>query len=160
MTDHEKLITRFYTCFQQKDYKGMQACYDEKAVFTDDAFRSLTYGEVCAMWHMLLTSSSDLELTFENVKADASAGSCRWTAVYTFTLTKQKVINNVEAELRFENNKILAHNDSFDFWKWARQAFGVTGLLLGWTPFFKNKVQTAARQRLRSFIEKHPEYGA
>lgn len=160
MNAQEKLITQFYEAFQRKDYRAMQACYSNQATFTDDAFPSLNYPEVCAMWHMLLSSSSDLQLSFENVTADATAGWCRWTAVYTFTLTKRKVINNVRAQMNFEGEKILSHMDSFDFWKWARQAFGVTGLLLGWTPFFKKKVQATARQRLKNFIQKNPEYAS
>ena len=34
--------------------------------------------------------------------------------------------------------------DSFDFYKWARQAFGLTGLLIGWTTYFKAKVPECA----------------
>lgn len=141
MNDQEKCIAQFYTCFQNKDYRGMQRCYAENVTFTDDAFQLLHYGEVCAMWHMLLTASTDLQLTFENVKANEHAGSCQWTATYTFTLTNRKVINKIDTQMKFDGTKIVLHLDSFDFWKWARQAFGITGLLLGWTSFFKRKVQ-------------------
>jgi hypothetical protein len=97
-------------------------------------------------------------LTFNDVRADETSGSCTWKAVYYFSLTNRKVINQIDATFEFENGKIIRHIDSFSFWKWARQAFGITGLLLGWTPFFKNKIQTAARQRLKVFMQKHPEY--
>ena len=112
------------------------------------------------MWHMLLTSSADLNLTFENVKASESHGSCRWKATYTFALTKRIVINEIDANFEFENNKIVRHTDSFNFSKWARQAFGLTGIILGWTPFFQRKIQKTARARLQSFIDKHPEYAS
>jgi len=136
----------------------MQQCYAHNVRFTDDAFQSLRYNQVCAMWHMLLTSSSDLQLTFENVKADEHSGSCQWTAVYTFTLTNRKVINSIRTRMEFDGMKIAMHADAFNFWKWARQAFGFTGIILGWTTFFKKKVQSKARQRLQHFIEKHPQY--
>lgn len=136
----------------------MQQCYAENVVFTDDAFQSLSYHQVCAMWHMLLTSSSELQLTFENVNADERSGSCQWTATYTFTLTNRKVINRIDTRMQFNGAKITMHVDSFNFWKWARQAFGVTGLVLGWTSFFQKKVQAKARQRLENFIGKHPQY--
>lgn len=160
MNDHEKLITTFYTCFQRKDYRGMQQCYAENVTFTDDAFQSLRYNQVCAMWHMLLASSSDLQLTFDNIKADEHSGSCQWTAVYTFTLTNRKVTNKINTQMRFDGMKIVMQVDSFNFWRWAQQAFGFTGALLGWTTFFKKKVQTKARQRLEHFIEKHRQYAA
>lgn len=158
MNVQENLIKQFYTCFQNKDYQGMQRCYGENVIFNDDVFQTLSYKQVCAMWHMLLTSSSDLQLTFENVKADEHSGSCRWTAIYTFALTNRKVINNIDTRMKFDGMKIVMHHDAFNFWKWSRQAFGLTGLLLGWTSFFKKKVQTTARQRLKNFIEKHPQY--
>jgi len=158
MNDQEKLITQFYTCFQNKDYVGMQQCYAGNLIFTDDAFQSLRYNQARAMWHMLLTSATDLQLTFENVTADAHSGSCRWTATYTFALTNRKVVNKIDTRMEFDGTKIVTHHDRFDFWKWSRQAFGFTGLLLGWTSFFKKKVQTKARQRLEDFIAKHPQY--
>src|SRR4051812_5121704 len=137
MNGNEQLIHNFYTSFQNKEYKGMQACYSDRVIFSDDVFKSLNHQEVCAMWHMLLTSSSDLALIFDHVTSGGRTGSCQWTALYTFTLTQRKVTNHIYTNFKFENNKIVAHTDAFDFWRWSRQAFGLTGLLLGWTPYFK-----------------------
>jgi hypothetical protein len=39
-------------------------------------------------------------------------------------------------------------------WKWTKQAMGAPGYLLGWTPFFKNKIQATTNSRLDKFIEK------
>ena len=114
------------------------------------------YGD--EMWHMLLNSSSDLELTFDGITSDHNEGSCQWTALYTFTKTNRKVTNHIHANFRFENGKIVSHKDAFDFWRWSRQAFGFTGFLLGWTPYFRNKVRSTAKLRLKNFIEKHSEY--
>lgn len=158
MNANEQLIRQFYTCFQKKDYRGMQNCYADKVIFSDSIFTSLNYREVSAMWHMLLISSSDLELTFDGIASDHDEGSCRWTALYTFTKTNRKVTNHIRANFRFENGKIISHTDAFDFWRWSRQAFGFTGFLLGWTRYFRNKVQSTATLRLKNFIEKHSEY--
>jgi hypothetical protein len=63
------------------------------------------------------------------------------------------VINDIQAFFKIEDGKISQHTDSFDFYKWARQAFGLTGLLLGWTTFFKSKVQKNAMGSLEKYTK-------
>jgi ketosteroid isomerase-like protein len=158
MNANQQLITRFYAAFANKDYKGMQACYDNNIEFSDNAFPNLKGNQAKAMWHMLAGASKDMQLTFSNVTADETTGSADWIATYTFSLTGNKVVNRIHAEFELKNGKIVKHTDTFDFWKWAGQAFGFKGQLLGWTPFFKKKVQGVTRERLQAFIEKNPAY--
>jgi ketosteroid isomerase-like protein len=158
MNENEQLITRFYTAFASKDYKGMQACYADNIEFSDNAFPGLKGNEAKAMWHMLTAASADMVLTFSNIKANEITGSADWVATYTFSLTGRKVINRIHADFEFKDGKITRHTDTFDFWKWASPAFGIKGRLLGWTPFFRNKIQGVTRGRLQAFINKHPEY--
>ena len=152
MTTNEQLITKFYTCFQNKDYLGMQDCYADHAKFSDAVFTDLDGEQVKAMWEMLIKNGKDLKVIFNNVKGDAAGGSAEWTAWYTFSRTGKKVINRINARFEIENGKIVKHTDSFNFYKWARQAFGFTGLLIGWTPFFQNKVRTTAMESLTKFM--------
>ena|SRR6218665_835690 len=154
MNTNEQLIARFYTCFQNKDYTGMQACYADDAHFSDPVFSNLNANEVRAMWEMLLRNGKDLGLTFGHVTANDTTGSAEWVATYTFSRTGRKVINSIKAEFEFENGKIKRHKDHFDFYKWARQALGVSGLLLGWTPMIKNKIRATAMNNLRQFMSK------
>jgi ketosteroid isomerase-like protein len=149
---NKKLIEQFYTCFQQRDYKGMQACYADNATFTDEVFVDLDAEQVCAMWEMLCIRGKDLKLEFSNVKADETTGSAEWTATYTFSASKRKVVNRIKANFTFENGKIVKHIDQFDFYLWARQALGLSGLLLGWTSFMRNKVQQTAMKNLALFL--------
>ncbi|MEN9670596.1 MAG: hypothetical protein RL018_873, partial [Pseudomonadota bacterium] len=44
--------------------------------------------------------------------------------------------------------------DSFNFWAWSRQALGAPGLLIGWTPFLRAKVQATANDNLQKFLAK------
>src|SRR4051812_8245778 len=141
MHPNEVLITKFYTAFSQKDYKGMQECYADKAVFNDAVFRNLDAGQVKAMWEMLCKNGKDLQLEFSNVKADDNRGSADWVATYTFSATGKKVVNRIKAEFEFGNNRIIKHTDNFSFYNWACQALGMPGKLLGWTFFLKNKVR-------------------
>jgi ketosteroid isomerase-like protein len=155
MNVNEQLIHRFYTCFQHKDYKGMQECYAGNATFSDAVFKNLNAAQVKAMWEMLLRTGKDLSLEFDNVKAGDTQGSAHWVATYTFSKTGNKVINSINASFQYENGKIVSHTDSFNFYTWARQALGFTGLLLGWTSFLKNKVQATAKRSLDEFMKNH-----
>lgn len=155
MSANERLIEQFYTAFQNKDFVTMQQCYHPEASFSDPVFSSLTGQEVKAMWEMLLTASKDLKVSFRNVKADELKGSCSWDAWYTFSRTGRKVHNVIDAAFEFRDGKILRHRDTFNFWHWSRQALGISGLLLGWTPVVQNKVRDTARTGLSKFMNKN-----
>lgn len=152
MMTNQELITHFYTCFQNKDYKGMQACYADNATFSDEVFENLNAQEVRAMWEMLIKTGKDLKLDFSKVEANEQNGKAHWDAYYTFSKTGNKVNNKIDAQFTFENGKILKHIDSFNFYTWAKQALGFSGVLLGWTPFLKNKIRGIARKSLQDFM--------
>jgi ketosteroid isomerase-like protein len=151
---NQQIIETFYTAFQQKDYKTMQNLYADDAVFNDEAFTNLNANQVRAMWQMLITRGKDLQLTFKNIKADATTGSANWIASYTFSATGHKVTNDIKANFVFANGKIKQHTDSFDFYKWSSQALLWKGKLFGRFPFFKKKVQQVAMANLEKFMEK------
>ncbi|MES2387944.1 MAG: nuclear transport factor 2 family protein [Bacteroidota bacterium] len=156
MNPNEALILRFYTCFQNKDYYGMQASYAENATFTDDVFIDLNAAQARAMWEMLIKSGKDLSLEFSNIHADGRVVRAQWTATYTFSRTGNKVINKITSEFVIANGKIVKHTDSFNFYTWAKQAFGITGLLLGATSYFRNKIRRTALENLAIFMAKNP----
>ena len=157
MTPTEQLLTDFYTAFQARDYARMNACYAPGAHFEDPIF-SLDGTAIHAMWHMLCEAGENLQLTFRGIEADASEGRAHWEPVYPFGASGRTVHNVIDARFRFENGLIAEHRDSFDLWRWSRQALGLPGVLLGWTPMLQSKVRQTARGRLDRFIAKHPEY--
>ena len=106
------------------------------------------------MWQMLiLRSKGNLKIEFSNIKADDFTGSANWIATYNFTRTNRNVVNRIAAEFVFQDGLIIKHTDSFDVWKWSKQAFGITGYLLGWTGFFQDKIKKQALLSLRKFQE-------
>lgn len=154
MTPNESLITHFYTCFQNKDIQGMQDSYAEQAVFNDPAFGPLNAAEVRGMWAMLIGGSKDMRIESSNIQENAQNGtvSAHWDAYYTFSKTGNKVINRIDSLFVIQDGKILKHTDSFNFHTWAKQALGLSGLLLGWTSFLKNKVRKTAAASLQSYL--------
>lgn len=149
---HLDLITGFYTAFVAGDVEGMVACYHPDCMFMDPVFGRLGHNEVCAMWRMLLGRSKDLAITFEKVEADEGSGSAHWEATYTFSKTGRKVLNKIDAQFGFLDGLILAHRDRFNFYAWTKQALGVPGLLLGWSPFLQNKIRREALKSLDAYM--------
>jgi ketosteroid isomerase-like protein len=153
MTNQE-LIEHFYTSFAKADVEGMLSCYDDAIEFEDPAFGKLKGEEAKNMWRMLVKPG--LQLTFNKVWADDEKGGAHWDAKYVFSKTGRNVLNKIDAEFQFKNGKIIKHKDTFDMWKWSKQALGLPGLLLGWSPLLKNKVHSQALDQLRKFSSKRP----
>jgi ketosteroid isomerase-like protein len=147
----EELIERFYAAFNARDGEGMAVCYNPNVRFWDPVFEELRGDEPGAMWRMLTERASDLKVELLEHEADEQRGSARWRATYTFTQTGRSVINDVHASFRFENGLISDHRDEFNFYRWARQALGPAGLLLGWTPMLRAKVRGTAREGLAQY---------
>jgi len=154
MHPNAALIERFYASFQARDAAGMAACYHPDAVFIDPAFGELRGPRVGAMWSMLCSRAADLEVRVSGVQADAERGRAHWDARYTFTQTGRKVHNRIDATFLFRDGLVIRHEDRFSFWRWARQALGPVGLLLGWAPPLRAKVRSTARRNLEAFMRK------
>jgi ketosteroid isomerase-like protein len=154
MHPNAALVQRFYTCFQARDAEGMAACYHPDAVFSDEVFGELRGAEIAAMWAMLCARAKDLEVRYSGVEADAERGEAHWDARYTFTQTGRKVHNHIDAWFLFRDGVIVRHVDRFSFWRWARQALGPAGLLLGWTPLLRKRVRSTAHAGLAAYMRK------
>jgi ketosteroid isomerase-like protein len=146
------LINRFYEAFARRDAEAMTACYAPDVRFADPAFGELHGDEARGMWRMLVERGKDLEVVHSNVVADEERGSAHWDADYTFSATGRKVHNSIDARFRFEGGLIAEHQDSFDLYKWARQALGPVGLLLGWAPPVQHKIRSGARESLDEYM--------
>ncbi|WP_175946924.1 nuclear transport factor 2 family protein [Burkholderia pyrrocinia] len=144
------LIQRFYTAFQQRDIDAMLACYADDIVFGDPAFGELARD----MWRMLVARAQEFSLTFGEVDADEQTGRAQWVAHYRFAATGRMVVNRIDARFRFRDGLIAEHRDSFDLWRWARQALGLKGALLGWTPFVQRAIRAQARKNLDAYRAK------
>jgi len=155
MTPNEKTITKFYTAFANANAGQMCKCYHPNVKFRDPVFGLLKGKEVCQMWKMLIENSKgNLKIEFSEVKAEEYRGSALWIATYNFSKTGRKVVNSIHARFQFQDGLIINHNDDFDIWQWARQALGITGLLLGWTGFMHKKIQEEANKSLKKYGER------
>ncbi len=155
MEANKHVIEKFYTAFQKLDHQTMNSCYSDDIVFSDPAFGLLRGDEAKSMWEMLCKNAKNFSLTFSNIQLlDEEYATCNWVATYTFSKTGRKVINSIKAFMKLKDGKIIEHSDAFKLSKWAAQALGLKGVLLGWTGFMKRRIQKNARKNLIGFIEK------
>lgn len=146
-----RLVERFYGAFAQRDGDAMAACYAPGVRFSDPVFTDLRGSAAGDMWRMLTGAAGDLDIELLEHEAGDERGSARWRASYVFSQTGRPVVNDVRATFRFEDGLIAEHRDAFDFHRWARQALGPVGLLLGWTPMLRSGVRRKAAARLERF---------
>lgn len=162
MNPTELTLTKFYTAFSELDAATMASCYAENARFDDPAFSLQGRRDIGGMWQMLCSTTQangrdHWRLEFSDIQADASKGRAHWEAHYLFSATGRLVHNIIDAEFTFDSEGlILSHRDRFSFWRWARQALGTPGLLLGWSRLLRAKVRAQAATNLKRFLAKNP----
>jgi ketosteroid isomerase-like protein len=147
----ENTIEKFYSAFAQKDWQTMQACYHQDVVFEDPAFGQLKGDDARKMWKMLCEQGKDMTLEYSNIVCDENIGSAHWEAKYTFSKTGRKVHNIIDATFEIKDGQIIKHTDKFNLHKWAGQALGLSGKLLGGTNFFKKKLNAQTNSLLRKY---------
>jgi ketosteroid isomerase-like protein len=149
---NDTVIKSFYDAFAKHDGDAMATLYAPDARFSDPVFPNLRGAEPGQMWRMLTSNEdSDLEVQLLGHFAEGETGAAHWRAEYTFPQTGRHVVNDVRASFHFADGKIVDHVDAFDFHRWASQAMGLTGRLLGWTPILRGAVRRTARKRLDEF---------
>jgi len=154
-------IERLYGAFANLDGAGMEACYAEKARFEDPVFRLAGRRQIGGMWRMLCENArmrgiGQWKLELGEVRTSAAKGRAHWEAHYRFGEAGRKVHNRVDARFDFDDDALIVrHRDDFAFWRWARQALGAPGLLLGWSSWLQQRVQHKAGQQLQRYLEKH-----
>lgn len=154
MSDNAALLTRFYRAFTARDAEAMAACYAPDIHFSDPVFTDLQGARAGAMWRMLCSRATDLRIEFTPPVVNGNEGSVHWEAHYTYTATGKSVHNIIEARFVIQDGLITEHRDYFNLYRWARQALGMKGVLLGWAPPVKNAIRRQAAGALDRYIAK------
>lgn len=149
-------IERFYAAFARLDADTMQACYAPEAAFDDEVFSLRGREQIGGMWRMLCSATQATGRAHWALDvSDITERSAHWDAHYLFSATGRTVLNRIDAEFEFDaQGRITRHRDRFDFASWARQALGLPGWLLGWTPFLRHKVRAQAARQLQRFLQR------
>ena len=145
------LLQRLFTALDDHDHEAMAACYAPAATFRDIAFDLEGKRKIHAMWQMIC-EGTDIRATFEVVNADDRQGRVALVDHYTFSDTKFKVRNVIDAQFRFQSGLIDEHRDYCDPKAWADMAFhgGIKGFIAGRFRFVRSR---AAHAKLKAFVE-------
>lgn len=149
--DHRALIVRFYDALARRDAATMAACYARDATFSDPVFGKLDAADAAAMWRMLCARAKDLKIATSGVHASAEEGTAHWQATYSYGPTQRRVVNEIDAAFRFRRGLIVEHVDRFDLKRWATQALGLSGRVLGFTPLLGPMVRKQASDALEAW---------
>ncbi|MFK7782782.1 nuclear transport factor 2 family protein [Psychroserpens sp.] len=152
----EHVIEKFYNAFKNLDAESMVSFYHEDIVFKDPAFGVLKGNRAKNMWRMLCESqkNKDFQVTFSNINVSEYESSASWEAFYTFSKTGRKVHNIIEARFEFKDGKIIKHTDSFNLYRWSKQALGLKGFVMGNTKYFRNKLKAQTNRLLDKYEKK------
>jgi hypothetical protein len=145
------LVEGFYAAFGRRDHGVMAASYAPTARFSDPVFQSLTGPRIGTMWRMLCERATDLRVECGPVHLAGDTARVEWQAWYTYSATGRRVHNRIAASLRLEHGLIHRHDDVFDLYRWARQALGIKGLVLGWAPPVQRAIRRQAIRSLDAF---------
>lgn len=148
-------IEQFYKAFASLDSKTMAECYALDATFEDEVFNLRGRTHVGGMWAMLCAAIKKSGRTDWKLEVrDITERSAHWEPTYRFSATGRVVHNVIDAEFEFDSHGLIKrHRDRFDFWRWARQALGLRGVLFGWTDWLRRKVQRQANRNLARHLQ-------
>lgn len=152
--DHKVKAEQFYTSFNLCDSETMNALYADSVSFSDPAFGWLNDQDVRDMWSMLCSSQKGkkFKVSFVVKSVKPKKVEVFWEAWYTFSITGKSVHNQIKSTLFFNDKGLIFKQiDRFSLHRWSRQAMGLTGTLLGWTPFFKSGLQKRSKAALKKY---------
>ncbi len=148
----KQLIETFYTGLSELNADKMISCYHKDVLFEDPGFGKLKGDRAKSMWRMLCKNAKNFKVEYSRVEANQHNGKANWEAWYTFSKTGRPVHNIIDAQFEFKDGKIIKHTDHFNIHKWASQAMGWKGKLLGGTGFFRKKLVEQTNKMLDKFI--------
>lgn len=146
------VINRYFKAFSEKKPEDMLACYHVQAKFSDEVFLDLNHEGIQKMWTMLLRRGKDLIIESDSPEIKNGLITTKWTANYTFSQTGRMVTNKVTSKFKFKDGLIIEQEDTFDFHKWSKQAFGIMGYFMGGTSWFRDKVREKARKSIDRYV--------
>jgi len=144
--DTRSALTHFYDSLARRDGEAMAAMYASDAEFEDPIFR-LKGPDIGKMWIALTRRARDFSIAYTIAQAAPGHGTVELTARYLYG-SRRPVTNVILSEIEFEKGLIVRHRDQFDFPRWAAQALGVPGRLLGRFEFFRRAVSRKAARAL------------
>jgi hypothetical protein len=147
MSPNQNIIHQFFQSLENRDYKKLQSCYAENAVYNNQVMGLLDIDSTKAMWQLLCTCIPDLKTSYSNIQElDEEYATCLWEEKYTDN--GKLILKKNKAYFRIQDGLIIEHTDGFNFYDWCKQNYGLVGYLFGWSTFMQKRIQKKARKGL------------
>ncbi len=145
------IVTQFFEAFAKHDWRSIARCYHDKASYSDPLFPDLRGERIVYMWYQMLGtagakqthSMNDLNLEYRILFGDERKAQVEWTANYVYAGRYVRIEGLTT--LAIWDDKIVRHVNEYNFWRWIRQAKGLTGLVFGGLPAYQRNVQRSAQ---------------
>jgi hypothetical protein len=124
----------------------MASLYAPMAHFEDPVF-CLEGADIGKMWIALMRRAREFSIAYTIAQAGRGWGTVEVTACYLYG-GRRPVTNVILSEIEFKDGLIVRHVDHFDFPRWAAQALGIPGRLVGRFEFFRRAVSRKAARSL------------
>lgn len=159
----ETMATRrvqdFFDALARLDAYALAQCYAPSARFEDAAWSLQGTEAIAAMWEMICDDTRRLGADvwrLECLRIRGTRHRCKvdWRLSHRDPATGRLIHQRMESRfLLTRDGRIDFHENRFSLWRWSRQARGLSGWLLGWTPIMRQRVRHDAAQRLDRYLE-------
>ncbi len=170
----QEIVRGFLRCYQQHDFKRMQAYLADDVEFSDFAFQ-IRGKAVKAMWHWFCMPYPPRpepvkvpEFEVVGVEGDphkrdrqVNRVTAHYRVAYLYGETLRPVDYWIRSTFTVRDGKIVAQTDQFDTlspFQFAKMAFGLPTALLAFTPLLRSTVQKKAREKLDKFSREYGYY--
>lgn len=139
--------------YEARNVEQLREVYGRDVVFQDPVFGRHEGWRALARRLFEMTNPT-VQITTEKTGSD----SVKWVAKYEFGASNRPVENHGTARATLDQHgKIATHTDDFDTKKWAKQALGFPGTVLGLLPkSLRNMVlHQVASKAVDDFVARH-----
>lgn len=141
----QQVSERLFEALARRDTERLAALYLPDATFADPVLGELPRGAVTGMWSAFVAHVDNLDVKVVNRIVSVHVADVHWCARYRVTATGRWVSLDLSTRLVCLGPRISRHEDRFDSWAWARMAFGIPGLMLGWNSLWLRRQPHPAR---------------
>lgn len=153
MTNQE-LVEKFYRCFEYLDGEGMVSCLAEDTIYNDPIYGIIKGEYAAGLWRMRCKNLVDMKIDIiDFVELDHEYIKCKWNSTFFSRSSAKQISMTMTSFMKINDQKITEHSDAYRLSDWLAKAYGLTGILFGWSGWMKKREQSRYRTMLEKFVQ-------
>ena len=143
------IVNLFFASLKSRNIEKMMEIYHSKIIYSDPLYGLLKQEDVIKRWQLLLEENVIEDIQIMDIKEyDDEYAMAHWNCTFYYTITQKKVTLSIKSFFKIENNLIIEQSDAYRLSKFISKAYGIKGLLLGWTKFMQHRVKKTALKKI------------